>query len=160
MPASLFCSPAQKPRPKSVFLATTPLFLHPSARICQVNLSSSVSPKAHPIPSQHPIHCINRLRELACNGSRAPLALAAIILCATAQAQTAPRVQDAAEEVAVRRAFLDWYRRLVAFEARDTVLQVNHQLGLLVQTLPSAARVLESVRDEADREESALAPAK
>jgi Tfp pilus assembly protein PilF len=99
------------------------------------------------------------LWEQACNGSRAPQALAAIILCATLEARTAPRLQNATEEVAVSRAFLDWYRRLVAFEARDTVLQVNHRLGVLGETLPSAARLLESVRDEASREEPVVAHA-
>lgn len=94
------------------------------------------------------------LWERACNGTRPPQALAAVILCATAAAQPAPPVRDAVEEVAVSRAFLDWYRRLVAFEARDTILQVNQRLDMLVATLPSAARVLESVRDEAARDEA------
>jgi GT2 family glycosyltransferase/Tfp pilus assembly protein PilF len=99
------------------------------------------------------------LWEQACNGSRAPQALAAIILCATVEARNAPRLQNAAEELAVSRAFLDWYRRLVAFEARNTVLQVNHRLSVLGETLPSAARVLESVREEASREEPVMASA-
>ncbi len=90
------------------------------------------------------------LWERACNGARPARAVAAAILCATLEAQPGLSPQNAAEEVNVSRAFVDWYRRLVAFNAVETVVQLNSRVGHLRETLPGAARVIETVTAAAD----------
>ncbi len=85
------------------------------------------------------------LWERASNCARPPRAVAAAILCATLEAQPGLQVQNASEEVNVSRAFVDWYRRLVAFQAVDAVVQLNGRVGLLRETLPGAAQVIEHV---------------
>jgi hypothetical protein len=49
------------------------------------------------------------------------------------------------DEPAVSRAFLEWYRRLIAFGAGATVQNLHDQLAALRQTLPSAAGVIAGV---------------
>jgi hypothetical protein len=49
------------------------------------------------------------------------------------------------DEPAVSRAFLEWYRRLIAFGAGETVQLVHNQFAALRQTLPSAAGVVAGV---------------
>ncbi len=81
----------------------------------------------------------------AINGERPPRALAAQIICATATAQPAKKLQNAAEEAAVSRAFVDWYRRLVTAGASDTIVHLNTRVEMLRPILPSAAGVLDGV---------------
>jgi tetratricopeptide (TPR) repeat protein len=92
------------------------------------------------------------LWERACNGARPPRAVAAAILCATLEARPGLTIRDAGEESSVSQAFLDWYRRLVAFQAVDAVVQLNDRVGLLRETLPGAARVIESVTAAANQD--------
>ncbi len=81
----------------------------------------------------------------AVNGQRPPRALAAQIICATAASQPVEKLRDAPEEAAVSRAFVDWYRRLVAAGARDTVVHLNSRVEMLRPVLPLAAGVLDGV---------------
>ena len=81
----------------------------------------------------------------AINGERPPRALAAQIICATAVSQPVEKLRDAPEEAAVSRAFVDWYRRLVAAGARDTVVHLNSRVEMLRPIVPLAAGVLDGV---------------
>jgi GT2 family glycosyltransferase/glycosyltransferase involved in cell wall biosynthesis len=81
----------------------------------------------------------------AVNGQRPPRALAAQIICATAASQPVEKLRDAPEEAAVSRAFVDWYRRLVAAGAHDTVVHLNSRVEMLRPVLPLAAGVLDGV---------------
>jgi tetratricopeptide (TPR) repeat protein len=99
------------------------------------------------------------LWERACNCERPPRALAAQILCATVESQPARTPQNNAEEIAASRAFVDWYRRLIACGASDTVMRLNSRLDALRSALPSAAQLLDSVVAETQREHLAEAGA-
>jgi len=81
----------------------------------------------------------------AINGERPARALAAQIICATAASQPVEKLRDAPEEAAVSRAFVDWYRRLVAAGARDTVVHLNSRVEMLRPIVPLAAGVLDGV---------------
>jgi hypothetical protein len=81
----------------------------------------------------------------AVNGARPPRAVAAQILCATAVAQPVEGLCDRDVEVAVSRAFVDWYRRLVAAGARDAIVGLNSRVETLRPILPAAAEVLDGV---------------
>jgi glycosyltransferase involved in cell wall biosynthesis/tetratricopeptide (TPR) repeat protein len=54
-----------------------------------------------------------------------------------------------AAEPAVSQEFLQWYRALVRFGARDTIDRLNHQLDRLRDLLPTAVGVLERALAEA-----------
>ena len=71
------------------------------------------------------------LWERACNGTRPPRALAALILCSAAASQPVPPTRDAAEENAASRAFIEWYQRLVKAGAKQTIVQVNAHMDAL-----------------------------
>jgi hypothetical protein len=71
--------------------------------------------------------------------------VAAQILCATAAAQPVEGLCDRDVEVAVSRAFVDWYRRLVAAGARDAIVGLNSRVETLRPILPAAAEVLDGV---------------
>ncbi|HUB88085.1 MAG TPA: glycosyltransferase [Verrucomicrobiae bacterium] len=81
----------------------------------------------------------------AVNGERPARSLAAQIICAAMAGQPAEKPRDISEEAAVSRAFVDWYRRLVATGARDTIVQLNSRVEMLRPILPSAAGVLDGV---------------
>jgi glycosyltransferase involved in cell wall biosynthesis/FMN phosphatase YigB (HAD superfamily)/Tfp pilus assembly protein PilF len=81
----------------------------------------------------------------AVNGVRPPRAVAAQILCATAAAQPVEGLCNQDEEAAVSRAFVDWYRRLVAAGARDTIVGLNSRVETLRPILPAAAEILDGV---------------
>ena len=84
----------------------------------------------------------------AINGQRPPRALAAQIICATASSQPVEKLQNAPEEAAVSRAFVDWYRQLVAAGAHDTVVHLNSRVEMLRPVLPVAAGILDGVNAE------------
>jgi hypothetical protein len=94
-------------------------------------------------------HAAQPLWEKACNGTRPPRALAAWILCSAADSGDLPSLTSVAEEPAVSRAFIDWYRKLVTAGARDTLIRLNSRVDVLRPTLPTAARMLESALTEA-----------
>jgi tetratricopeptide (TPR) repeat protein len=94
--------------------------------------------------SQQPAEALP-LWTRAINGERPPRALAAQIICATAASQPLEKLRDAPEEAAVSRAFVDWYRRLVAAGARDTVVHLNTRVEMLRPVVPLAAGVLDGV---------------
>jgi hypothetical protein len=66
------------------------------------------------------------------------------LLCETACGPAAG-LPPPTDEPAVSRAFLEWYRRLIAFGAGETVQLVHNQFAALRQTLPSAAGVVAGV---------------
>ena len=99
------------------------------------------------------------LWERACNGERPPRAQAALIICGSVNSRPVEGPRTSAEEVAVSRAFLDWYRRLVTAGARDTIVSLNAKVEALRPVLPSAAHILESVVAEAERGEAVAAGA-
>ena len=53
-------------------------------------------------------------------------------------------------ELAVSRAFITWYQKLITANAGALVLAVNDRLDLLQQVLPTAAKILESAVAAAD----------
>lgn len=90
---------------------------------------------------------------VACNHERPARALAAAILCSVVESQPLPRLTNAAEESSVSRAFMDWYRKLVAAGAEPTITRLNARAELLRPTLPTAMKVLDAVLAEADKPE-------
>jgi glycosyltransferase involved in cell wall biosynthesis/tetratricopeptide (TPR) repeat protein len=90
-----------------------------------------------------------QLWEKACNGTRPPRALAAVILCAAAGSEAVPPTTGAAEETATSRAFLEWYQRLVSAGANDTIVRLNSRVDSFRDSLPTAARLLDSALAEA-----------
>ncbi len=92
------------------------------------------------------------LWERACNGARPPRALAAWILCSAAGSGTVPSTRNAAEETAVSRAFIEWYQRLVSAGARETILRLNSRVDAFRESLPTAARLLDSALAEAEKQ--------
>jgi len=89
------------------------------------------------------------LWQQACNGARPPKALAAWVLCAAVESQPAPEIRNATEESNVSRAFIEWYQRLIAAGAGETVVRLNSRVDSLKKSLPSAARLLASALAEA-----------
>ena len=81
----------------------------------------------------------------AVNGEHPPHAVAAQIICMIMSAQPMNKLQDSREEPAVSRAFVAWYRRLVAMGARDTIMDLNLRVETLRPVLPSAAAILDGV---------------
>jgi len=98
------------------------------------------------------------LWQRACNGERPPSALAAVILCSAAgEARAVPATRDAAEEMAVSRAFLEWYKRLIQAGANQTILRLNARTEVFRGSLPTAAGLLDSAIAEAGNEPAATA---
>jgi hypothetical protein len=89
------------------------------------------------------------LWKKACNGARPPRALAAWILCSTIEAKEIPSPKDSAEEAAASRAFVQWYQRLIAFGATETLHRVNTHLDAFRESLPTAAQLLNCALSEA-----------
>ena len=73
---------------------------------------------------------------------------AALMLCETAagENQFSPK---AADEAAISREFVKWYRKLLRFNARPTVESLNAKMAVLERMLPSAAAMLASAVAEA-----------
>jgi Tfp pilus assembly protein PilF len=78
-----------------------------------------------------------------------PGALAALILCETVEALTTHAPEEGAEEAAVSRAFIQWYRKLLAVKGQKTMVRLNGQTEKLGRALPTAARMLEAAMGEA-----------
>lgn len=80
-----------------------------------------------------------------------PRALAALVICEICDgaAPTAPGNSD--EAAAASRAFLDWYKRLVTFGAKDVIVRLNGRVESLRSVLPQASQVVESVVAETER---------
>lgn len=90
------------------------------------------------------VHAARELWRSLAAGNRAPRVQAAWLLCELA-GDSAPKPPVPADEPAVSRAFLEWYRRLIAFGAGETVQRLHDQLAALRQTLPGAAGVIAGV---------------
>ncbi len=80
-------------------------------------------------------------------------ALAAQIICDVAAGRPAQPIQSPAEEAAVSKEFIQWFRRLLTFEARETIQQLNERVASLRATLPTAAAILDNVVAEVRKEQ-------
>jgi hypothetical protein len=49
----------------------------------------------------------------------------------------------------VSRAFLEWYQRLIHAGANETIVKLNSRLDALRESLPTAARLLDTAMAEA-----------
>jgi len=54
------------------------------------------------------------------------------------------------QELATSRAFIQWYQKLLAYRAGETMTGVNAQISKLGNALPTAAKILEAAMAEAD----------
>ncbi|MEI8040398.1 MAG: glycosyltransferase [Verrucomicrobiota bacterium] len=84
------------------------------------------------------------------SGSNPALA-AALVLCETVAGENQFSPAPAAE-VAVSREFVNWYQRLLRFNAQPTVEALNARVEGLQRVLPSAAGILTSALAEASAE--------
>jgi len=84
------------------------------------------------------------------NTSAEPQALAALILCQMIESEVATAPSDEAQEMATSRAFIQWYQKLLAYRASETVMGVNAQISKLGSALPTASKILEAAMTEAD----------
>jgi len=86
-----------------------------------------------------------------------PAALAALILCETVESSTPHAPEDDAGEAATSRAFIGWYKKMLAAKANGTLLRLNEQTARLSRVLPGAARLLEAALAEARNASVAMA---
>jgi FkbM family methyltransferase len=91
------------------------------------------------------------LWEQVWNSEREPRILAAMILCEAVESPTTHAPQDEQEEVAISRAFIGWYRKLLTMKAQQTIVRLNEQTDKLSRALPGAAKILEATMAEVDR---------
>lgn len=83
-----------------------------------------------------------------------PRALAARVLC-----EVALGLSDDSQRLSLTKAvndeYVGWYRRLIAFGAESTVMQMHKTVGDLERMLPNAAKVMQVVISELDSLKSA-----
>jgi tetratricopeptide (TPR) repeat protein len=91
------------------------------------------------------------LWEQVWNQAPQPDVLAALILCETVESPTTHAPPDDPGEAAASRAFIEWYRKLLAVKAHKTIVRLNEQTDKLSRALPGAARMLEAAMSEASR---------
>jgi hypothetical protein len=85
------------------------------------------------------------LWTMAAGGAPHPRIQAAAIICATVDDQPLQTLRDRQEEPAVSRAFVDWYRRLVAAGAEKVIRRLNGGVETLRPVVPTAAGILDQV---------------
>jgi tetratricopeptide (TPR) repeat protein len=78
-----------------------------------------------------------------------PRTLAALILCEIASGQTPHMPTRDGGEQGTSLAFIHWYQKLIAAQAKPLVEKINGQLVPLARPLPTAAQMLESALAEA-----------
>jgi hypothetical protein len=78
-----------------------------------------------------------------------PTVLAGLILCELVESPTTHEPTEELEEAAVSRAFIGWYRKLMAVKGHKTIVRVNEQTDKLSRALPTAARMLNAALAEA-----------
>ncbi len=88
-----------------------------------------------------------------CQQAAHPRHQAAWILCETLSLQSSGLAHAGPDEVQTSRAFLEWYRRLIAVGAAAQVACLNSRRDRLRQVLPSASRVLDAVVAEMEKAE-------
>jgi len=84
------------------------------------------------------------------NADAKPQALAGLILCQMIESEISVAPADEAQELATSRAFIQWYQKLLAYRAGETMTGVNAQISKLGNALPTAAKILEAAMAEAD----------
>ncbi len=89
-----------------------------------------------------------KLWERLWNSEHHPRALAALVICELAERTPASLPRDENESSLASRAFVDWYRKLAQFGARDVVQAINERSEQLGLVLPEAARIVDSVLAE------------
>jgi glycosyltransferase involved in cell wall biosynthesis/ADP-heptose:LPS heptosyltransferase/chemotaxis methyl-accepting protein methylase len=88
------------------------------------------------------------LWECLWNAGRQPRALAALILCQAIELPTTHAPEDGSDELAVSRAFIAWYQRLIAMRSKAVINRLNEQTDKLSRALPTAARMIEKALAE------------
>ena len=78
-----------------------------------------------------------------------PVVAGAIILCQLITGTIAAATQPA-NEPAVSREFIGWYRRLLTYNSAEAAHEVNRQLSALEPLLPTAAKTLRAAVTEAE----------
>ena len=89
------------------------------------------------------------LWERVWNQTPQPVALAALILCETVESAAIHAPPDDQAEAAASRAFIDWYRKLLAAKSHKIIGRLNGQIDRLSSVLPGAARMLMAAMAEA-----------
>lgn len=86
-----------------------------------------------------------------CKSERQPRSLAALVICEICEGAAVTPLHGDDDAAASNRAFLNWYKRLVTFGARDVIVRLNERVELLRAVLPEAARIVDSVVAETER---------
>jgi tetratricopeptide (TPR) repeat protein len=94
----------------------------------------------------HPNEALSLWQEAAADGDARSLAAS---LCCETAAGVRVYANRSFDEVTVSREFLQWYRRLVQFQAEGVVIRINARLPELAAVLPGAAAVIQKVAAEA-----------
>jgi len=96
------------------------------------------------------------LWEKCWNATRNPQALAALVLCEAVAGTVAHKPDDNKDEIAASRAFIEWYQKLFAAQAQQTMMRVNEQMSAIGEALPTAAKMLTAAMAEAKKEAVAV----
>lgn len=94
------------------------------------------------------------LWERIWNRDRQPKALAALILCEAIESQTTHAPDDSQEEMTVSQAFIAWYQRLLAMQAKTVIHRINGQMDKLSRALPTAAGKIEIALAKSQKQEA------
>jgi len=92
------------------------------------------------------------LWEKLWNNERKPQTLAALVLCELAEGTSAHKPDDNKEEITASRAFIEWYKKLLAMRAHKTVTHLMGRVSALNDSLPTAAKILGTAMAEANKE--------
>lgn len=94
------------------------------------------------------------LWERLWNTERQPRALAALILCQAIESPTTHAAEEGSHELAVSRAFIAWYQRLIAMRSKTVISRLNEQMDKLSRALPTAAQRIEKALTEAQQQKA------
>ena len=89
------------------------------------------------------------LWEKCWNTTRNPQVLAALILCEAVAGAITHTPEDTKDEIAISRAFIEWYQKLFTAHAEKTLTRVNEQMNAISNALPIAAKMLTTAMAEA-----------
>jgi hypothetical protein len=92
------------------------------------------------------------LWEKLWNSERKPQVLAALILCETAAGAITHKPDDNKDEIAASRAYVEWYRKLLAVRAQKTVARLMEHTNAVNESLPSAAKIVGAAIAEVGKE--------
>jgi len=89
------------------------------------------------------------LWEKCWNTTRNSQVLAALILCEAVAGAITHTPEDTKDEIAISRAFIEWYQKLFTAHAEKTLTRVNEQMNAISNALPIAAKMLTTAMAEA-----------